>query len=468
MRLFFFATIIVSCLASCTTLQPAYERPAPSTASQFPDGAAYTQGGNPDSPPASDIGWGDFLRDPRLKRLIEIAVQNNQDLRVAALNVRQVQAQYRIQQSALLPSVAGAADNSASRTPGKTPESTHAYSVGVSAAWEIDFFGRLQSLSDAALQQYFASQQARRAAQILLISQVADQYLTMLALDEQLAVTRQTLTGAQGSFDIVKLQFETGTGTELALRQAQSVVELANGNLAAQTRARAQAENALVLLLGQALPADLPPSTRLGEQQILADIPVGLPSDLLERRPDILQAEALLRSENADVGAARAAFFPRISLTGSLGSAGATLGGLFGAGSLAWSFVPSIVAPIFQGGALQASLDVARVRKDIGVAQYEKAIQTAFREVADGLAARGTYDNQLVAQERYTATQQRSLELAEFRYQNGVDSYLNVLTAQTGLYDAQQALVATRLQRLTNLVDLYRMLGGGWIEHANV
>jgi multidrug efflux system outer membrane protein len=385
---------------------------------------------------------------------------------VAALNVRQVQAQYRIQRSALFPSVAAFADESAARAPGKTPETARTYSAGVAAAWEIDFFGRLQSLSDAALQQYFASVEARQAAEILLVSEVADQYLTMLALDEQLAVTRQTLATAEASYKIVKLQFDTGTAPELALRQAQSVVELANANLAAQIRGRAQAENALVLLLGQALPPDLPPMVRLGEQRILADIPAGLPSDLLERRPDILQAEALLRSENADIGAARAAFFPSISLTGDLGSSSATLGGLFGAGSYAWTFAPSITLPIFEGGALQANLDAARIRKDIGVAQYEKAIQTAFREVADGLAARGTYDDQLAAQERYTATQRRSLDLAEFRYRNGVDSYLNVLTAQTGLYDAQQALVTTRLQRLTSLVDLYRTLGGGWIERT--
>jgi multidrug efflux system outer membrane protein len=451
-------------LAACS-LQPVYERPAAPIAGEFPAGAAYEStpaGGSP----AADTGWRDFLADPRLQRLVEIALKNNRDLRVAALNVRQVQAQYRIQRSASLPSIAGFAGESASRTPGKTPEVAHTYSAGVAAAWEIDFFGRLQSLSDAALEQYFATAYARQAAEILLVSQVADQYLAMLALDEQLAVTRQTLATAQASYNIVKLRFDAGTGTELTLQQAQSVVEQASANLAAETRARAQAENSLVLLLGQPLPPDLPPVAPLGEQKILAEIPPGLPSDLLERRPDILQAEALLRSENADIGAARAAFFPRISLTGDLGSSSATLGGLLGASSLAWAFAPSITLPIFEGGALQANLDVARIRRDIGIAQYEKAIQTAFREVADGLAARGTYDDQLAAQERYTATQQRSLELAEFRYRNGVDSYLDVLTAQTGLYGAQQALVTTRLRRLSNLVDLYRTLGGGWIERT--
>jgi len=222
----------------------------------------------------------------------------------------------------------------------------------------------------------------------------------------------------------------------------------------------------LVLLVGQPLPADLPAPLPMGEEKILADIPAGLPSDLLTLRPDILQAEALLRSENANIGAARAAFFPRISLTGSLGTASATLGGLFGAGSQAWSFLPSITVPIFEGGALQANLDVAKIRKDIGIAQYEKAIQVAFREVADGLAARGTYDEQLASQERFTASQRRQLELADFRYRNGADTYLNVLIAHTALYNAQLTLVSTRLQRLTSLVDLYRSLGGGWIERT--
>ena len=467
---FLYSIITAAALTACSTMAPTYERPAAPVAGEFPSGPAY-QAGPAGGSPAGDIGWRDFLADPRLQRLVEIALKNNRDLRVAMLNGAQVQAHYRIQRAALAPQVSGFAAQSSSRTPGSLtstgrPLVAHEYDVGVSASWEIDLFGRLRSLSDAALEQYFATAYARQAAEILLVSQVADQYLTTLAFDEQLAVTKQTLETAQASYKIVKLQFDTGTAPELTLQQAQSVVEQANANYAAQVRSRAQAENGLVLLVGEPLPADLPPALTMGQQKILADVPAGLPSDLLARRPDILQAEALLRSENANIGAARAAFFPRISLTGSLGSASASLGGLFGAGSLAWSFLPSITVPIFQGGALQASLDAAKIQKDIGIAQYEKAIQTAFREVADGLAARGTYDEQLAAQERYTATQQRSLELAQFRYRNGVDSYLNVLTAQTGLYSAQQTLVATRLQRLTSLVDLYRSLGGGWIERT--
>jgi len=462
--------LLIATAAGCSTMAPKYKRPDAPVAATFPTGAAYKDGGNPSSPPAAEIGWRDFLVDARLQRLVEIALANNRDLRVAALNVQQVQAQYRIQRAALYPTVAAFADRSASRNPANGNPNANVeqrnWSAGVQASWEIDFFGRLRSLSDAALQQYFASGEARRAAEILLVSQVADQYLMVLSFDEQLAVTRNTLETAQASLKIVQLQFDTGTAPELSLQQSLSVVEQANANLAAQTRARAQAENGLVLLLGQPMPADLPPAVALGEQKVLTDIPAGLPSDLLARRPDILQAEALLRSENANIGAARAAFFPNISLTASVGTQSAALSGLFGAGSLAWSFLPQIVAPIFQGGALRANLDVATIRKDIGIAQYEKSIQTAFSEVANGLAARGTFDEQLAAQQRFTTTQQRSLELSQFRYRNGVDSYLQVLTAQTGYYNAQLALVAARQQRLTNLVDLYRALGGGWIAHT--
>jgi len=468
------AVVAVAALIAGCSLQPVYERPALPVATAYPTGDAYkssTGGSSSNALPAVDIGWRDFLTDPRLQRLVEIALANNRDLRVAALNVAQTQAQYRIQRAALFPQISGFADSAPSRTPASLTTSgktlvAHDYSIGVSASWEIDFFGRLQSLNDQALQQYFATAQARKATQILLVSQVADQYLIMLADDELLAVTQRTLESAQASYKLTLLQFQTGTGTELSVRQAQTVVEQANANRAAQLRARAQAENALVLLLGQPLPADLPPPAPLGAQAILADIPADLPSDLLTRRPDIMQAEATLRGANANIGAARAAFFPTISLTGNLGTASSALSGLFKAGSLAWSFLPSLTLPIFEGGQLQASLDVATVQKDINVAQYEKTIQTAFREVADGLAARGTYDDEVAAVERYTQAQQSALDLSELRFRNGVDNYLAVLTAQTGLYSAQLTLVQERLARLTNLVDLYQFLGGGWIEQT--
>ena len=462
---------LVLALVSGCSLQPRYERPEAPIAGSYPSGAAYKAAEGDTKLPAADIGWRDFLRDPRMQRLVEAALANNRDLRVAMLNVQQVRAQYRIQRAALFPQVGGFADATRDHTPAGISASGRAstsqvYEVGVSASWEIDFFGKVKSLSDAALQQYLASAYARQAAEILLVSQVADQYLTLLALDEQILITRETAASAKASYDIVKLQFDTGTGSELALRQAQTVVELAQANYAAQARGRAQAENSLVLLIGQPLPADLPPVARLGAQPLLTDIPEGLPSELLTRRPDILQAEAILESENANIGAARAAFFPSIGITGLLGVASPALSSLFSGGTSAWSVAPSLTVPIFSAGALQANLDVARIRKDIGIAQYEKAIQAAFREVADGLAARGTFDDELASLERYAAAQQRTLELSTLRYRNGVDSYLTVLTAQTGYYNAQLSVVGTRLQRLTNLVDLYRALGGGWIEHT--
>ncbi|MGJ7509741.1 efflux transporter outer membrane subunit [Variovorax sp. GT1P44] len=456
-------------LAGCS-LQPIYQRPPAPIAAAYPSGDAYGMpvAAVPGATPAADIGWRNFLSDERLQRLVELALHNNRDLRAAVLNVAQVQAQYRVQRAALYPQVTAGAGGSQSRTPASLTQSgetlvAHSASAELSVAWEVDLFGRLQSLSDAAFEQYLASAHARQAAQILLVSQVADQYFTVLAFDEQLAVTRKTLEATTGSLAIVQRRFNVGTASDLDLTQAQTLVEQARANDAEQVRLRAQAENGLVLLVGEPLPPSLPQPVRLSEQAIRDDVPAGLPSDLLTRRPDVLQAEAVLRSENADIGAARAAFFPHITLTGALGTASSSLGGLFGAGASAWSFVPALTLPIFDAGANQANLDVAKVRKDIGIAQYEKTIQTAFREVSDGLAARGTYNDQLVAAQRYAEVESRRLGLAQVRYDSGVDGYLEVLTAQQDLYNAQLSLVSVRMNRLESLVDLYRALGGGWI-----
>jgi multidrug efflux system outer membrane protein len=280
-------------------------------------------------------------------------------------------------------------------------------------------------------------------------------------------VTRQALATAQASLRIVDLQYRDGIASELDLRQSRTAVELAQANEQAGLRARAQAENALVLLVGAPLPADLPPPAPFDANTLLADVPAGLPSALLERRPDILQAEHVLRAETADIGAARAAFFPDISLTASAGVASGSLANLFRSGGV-WTFVPSLLAPIFDGGANRANLDAATVQRDIGVAQYQKAIQTAFREVADGLAARGTYAGQLAALQGDVADQQRRLDLAQKRYADGIDDYLSVLSAQTDLYNARSTLVAAQLGQLTSLVDLYRALGGGWTDHTIV
>ncbi|SOE56103.1 outer membrane protein, multidrug efflux system [Burkholderia sp. D7] len=473
------AVAVVLFAAGCT-MAPKYERPAAPVDQTFPTGGIYNRqpdAASPASPgasaqekPAVDIGWRDFFADARLQQIVAIALKNNRDLRVSMLNVAAARAQYQITRAQLMPTLDAVGSQTKQRTPvnlsstGQTLSTT--YSVGVNASWEIDFFGRIQSLKDQALEQYFALAETRKAAEISLVSQVADQYLTMLSDDDLLTVTRNTLKTADESYRITKLQFDNGVGTELAVRQSEGVVETAGANLQSQLRLRAQDENALVLLMGEPLPADLPPGLPLDSQNLLTDIPAGLPSDLLARRPDIASAEHSLLAANANIGAARAAFFPKISLTGSFGTLSPTLGSLFKPGSAAWSFAPQISIPIFEGGANLANLDVAQIQKRIDIATYEKAIQTAFREVADGLAARGTYDEQIKALELNVKSQSRSLELSDMRYRNGVDSYLAVLTAQTNLYTAQQLLIAARLNRATNLVDLYRELGGGWIEHA--
>ncbi|KWK09485.1 multidrug transporter, partial [Burkholderia ubonensis] len=408
---------------------------------------------------ATDIGWREFFVDPRLQRLIEIALNNNRDLRVAVLNIAAARAQYQITRADLFPKLDAVGTgnrqrlpNALTAVPGRNITTT--YNVGLQASWELDLFGRIQSLKDQALAKYLATAQARKASEIALVAQVADQYLTVLSTDDLLKVTENTLKSAQASYDLTKLKFDNGTGSELDLRQAQTVVETALANQQAQARARAQAVNALVLLVGQPLPDDLPPGLPLDAQNFLTDIPAGLPSDLLTRRPDIMEAEQNLLAANANIGAARAAFFPRISLTGAFGTASPTLGGLFKAGTAAWSFAPQITMPIFEGGANLANLDLANVQKRIEIANYEKAIQSAFREVADGLAARGTYDQQIDALQRNEHAQQRRYDLSDLRYKNGVDSYLSVLTAQTDLYAAQQTLINARLARWTNLVDL--------------
>ncbi|CAB3779963.1 efflux transporter outer membrane subunit [Paraburkholderia fynbosensis] len=473
--------VAVALFAAGCTMAPHYQRPDAPVTATFPTGGVYdaqpgaTQPGavsarSANGQAAADIGWREFFVDPRMQRLIEIALKNNRDLRVSVLNMQASQAQYRIVRAGLFPTLDAAASGSRSRTPRDLSFTdqliSSSYSVGLNASWEIDFFGRIQSLKDQALATYLGTAQARKAAEIALVSQVANQYLTVLELDDLLKVTQDTLKTAQDSYRITKLQFDNGTGSELDLRQAQTVVETANANLQAQARLRAQAENALVLLLGEPLPSDLPPGLKLNDQNLLTDIPAGLPSDLLTRRPDIMEAEENLLAANANIGAARAAFFPQVTLTGSVGTLSPTLGGLFKPGSAAWSFAPSITVPIFQGGELKASLDVANIQKNVQIATYEKAIQTAFREVADALAARGTYDQQIEALERNTFAEQRRLDLSNLRYTNGVDSYLAVLTAQTDLYSSQQSLITARMQRLQNLVTLYESLGGGWIEHT--
>ncbi len=453
---------VVLLTAGCS-LEPGYLRPAAPVASTYPTSA-------PDTGARADaIAWRDFFVDPRLKSLIALALENNRDLRVSILNIEAAQAQYRIARAALFPTLDGIASGTRSRTPADL-SIFHQSSIGnsgsivASTAWELDLFGKNRSLSRAAIDKYLATDEARKAAQIALVAAVADQYLTLLAYDEQLAVTRATVGTATSSLGLAKAQFAAGNQTALDLSEAETVLDQAQANLAAQTRLRAQAENALVLLVGAPLPGNLAPGLPLGHQNLLADIPAGLPSDLLERRPDIREAENTLKAANADIGAARAAFFPSISLTGEYGTASSRLAGLFGSNRAIWSFGPSVNIPVFEGGTNFANLAAAKTQKSIAVAQYEKAVQTAFQEVSDGLVARATYTDEVDALARDEAAQKNRLDLSTLRYRTGVDSYLPVLTAQNDLYSVQISLITTRLARTTNQVDLYRALGGGWSE----
>ncbi|MEO8155280.1 MAG: efflux transporter outer membrane subunit [Rhizobacter sp.] len=454
-------------LAGCSFI-PKYERPAAPVAPAFAEPSA--SGVVPAAqlaahPDATEIEWQRFFHDERLKRLIDIALKNNRDLRVAVLNIDQVRAQYQIRRADILPTINAAATGL--RQPGPNDSITSTYTVGLAVtAYELDLFGRVRALSDSALAQYFGSEESRKAAQISLIAAVANTYLTLLADDELLKVTQQTLGTREESLKLGKLKFDNGAASELDFRQAESLLEGAHVSLAQQTRQRAQDENALVLLLGQGIPADLPAGLSIAEQALQTDLPAGIPSEVLVRRPDVRQAEQQLIAANANIGAARAAFFPRISLTGSAGTVSNELSGLFKSGSFGWSFAPQVTLPIFDSGRNKAGLDVAKVGRDIAVAQYEKAIQSAFREVSDALAGRATLGEQARAQLAQTRAEESRFRLSDLRYKNGASSYLDALDAQRSLFTAQQAAVLAQLAQVQNQVTLYKVLGGGWTEPA--
>lgn len=446
-------------LAGCVSMAPTYERPAAPVADAFPDTPASAAAIGA----AADLEWQQFFGDARLKQLIGLALQNNRDLRVAVLNIEQARAQYQIRRADQLPTVG--AGVSASRQPDRGETSGSLYTAGLLVtAFELDFFGRIRSLSDAALGQYLATEEARKSAQISLIASVANIYLGLLADEELLVLTRQTLKAREESLGLTKLKFDNGVVSELDFRQAQSLLEGARATLAQQVRQRAINENALVLLVGQPLPANPAAGMTLATTVLGPELPAGLPSDLLTSRPDIRQAEQQLIAANASIGAARAAFFPRISLTGSAGVASTELSGLFTSGTFAWSFAPQLLLPIFDAGRNRANLGVAQSTRDIAVAQYEKAVQTAFREVSDALAGRATYGEQLRAQQAQAEAEAARFKLSDLRYQNGVASYLDLLDAQRSLFTVQQATVQTRLAQLQNQVTLYKVLGGGWKE----
>jgi multidrug efflux system outer membrane protein len=462
------------------------DRPAtdPTVTAGWPEGPAYRRSAATAPAPANPtlsadaIGWRDVFTDPRLNRAIETAIANNRDLRIAVLNAAAAEAQFRVQRADLFPQLSASGSVTASRTPLGLASTTvpvdstagvnrrvYDASVGLSA-YEIDLFGRIRSLSTAAFERYLGYTETRRSAQISLIGQVASGWLAIAADQELIDLTQRTLANQQEAYAITRAAYQGGTATELALRQAQTSVETARASLQRYTRAKAQDVNALALLLGQPVPADLLPDSLSARDPSIAEVSPGIGSEILLRRPDVLAAERNLAAANAEVGAARAAFFPSITLTASAGTGSAALSTLFGAGSGIWSFVPQINLPIFTGGALEGSLDAAKIRTDIQVATYERTVQAAFREVADALAASGTYDRQIAAQRALVASYQAAYNLALLRFRSGLDNYQAPLDSQRQLFTAQQELIGLELLRLQNRVSLYRALGGGWQERS--
>ncbi len=446
-------------LSSCS-MAPTYVRPDAPIESQFPgksdDATAKT--------PATRIGWNEFFHEPRLRALIAAAIENNRDLRVAALRIEEARALYGIQFADRLPNFeaqgAGTRQRTVGTTGGMVTQGNYTVGLGL-AAFELDFFGRVKSLSDAALAEYLATEEAQRAAYISLVSEVAKTYLTERAQARQIELAKESYESYKRSYELMQKRYEVGASSALELRQYETLMQSALVSLSTLQRQRAQTENALVVLIGGKQIKDLPAAHDLSEDDIMQDIPAGLPSDLINNRPDIRQYEQLLKSANANIGAARAAFFPRITLTGFAGTASPTLSD---AGSGAWTFMPQLTLPIFDAGRNISNLDLAEARKNIAVAQYEKTVQVAFREVADALMARDWLNEQVKAQAAVLKSETERLKLSEARYNNVIASSLEVFDSQRQQFAAQQSLVDARLLRLINTVELYRSLGGGIVD----
>ena len=454
-------------LAGCN-LAPEYQRPDAPIPGEWPASAATVGQGRS----LAETGWQDFFADARLKQVVDLALQNNRDLRVAILNIEKARAQYRISSAAQFPAINATGTETAQRQAdvlsagGKGEgEATHVYSLGVGiAAYELDFFGRVRNLKDQALEQFLATEDARRSAHISLIAEVASTWLALAADQERLQLARDTLSSQQTSLALTQRSFDVGVSATLDLNLARISVEAAKVDLARYTAAVAQDRNALNLVVGSPTPEDLLPTVLTDVTTALTEIPAGVPSETLLQRPDIVMAERTLRAANANIGAARAAFYPRITLTASGGVASPKLSELFDSGTGTWSFMPQIVLPIFNAGANQANLDAAKVDKDIRIAQYEKAIQSAFREASDALAVRATVGDQLAAQQALVDAAAESSRLSDLRYRSGIDSYLPVLDSQRSHYAAQQNLITVRQARQSNSVSLYKVFGGGWLE----
>ena len=459
---------IVAVLLLCgCTMAPKYTQPDAPVPSEWPKGAAYAEIKTPPSAQAaSELPWTEFITDDRLHKVLETALANNRDLRVAALNVEKMKATYGIGVASLLPTVNALGSLSKAGVPADLSQSGSAMtserydaSIGITS-WEVDFFGRIRSLKDKALEEFMATDQARLSTQIMLISSVTQAYLAVAANREALQLVSKTLASHEAAYKLIQKRYSVGMISELDLKSVQSQVDVARGDVAYYTQLTALSENALNLLTASPIPQDLIPAD-LSSISPPREISAGLSSELLLNRPDILAAEHQLKAAYANIGAARAAFFPRVVLTGAAGTASVELSGLFKPGSFAWSFAPQIIMPIFDARTWFA-YRVTKIDREIAVAEYEKSIQTAFREVADVLAVKGTVDRQIEAQKSLVDALSVAYRLTLARYDKGIDSYLAVLDAQRSLYAAQKGLIALQLSRFNNAVELYKVLGGGY------
>ncbi|MDR1124521.1 MAG: efflux transporter outer membrane subunit [Deltaproteobacteria bacterium] len=492
-KILFLAALMALGLMSACTMAPEYERPDSPVPEEYPDYPVFTGVGknNPDDqakaaaepvkaaapaqdaafdefPAAGNQPWREFFLDPALQRLIALSLENNRDLRVAVLNIERARARYEIERADLFPSIQASGQNSNQLLPADLANAPHAViarqtSVTVGfTSFELDLFGRIRSLKNAALENFFSITQNAHSARVSLVAEVASAYLTLVSYRELYDLTEQTHATRTQSYDLAKSLFDQGLTSQMDLNQARTAMEDARVTAARYRTDALRYENALALLVGAALPRDLEIPRRLADIQTLKEVPEGLPSGLMERRPDILAAEHGLRSANANIGAARASFFPRIGLTSNFGTISTEFDNLFEGASKTWAFIPSISLPIFEGGRLMANLRVSETDKKIAVANYEKAVQAAFREVADALAFRSTAAEQVDAATALRDAARETYDLSLVRYDVGVDSFLNVLDSQRTYFTAQQAYVNTILNREINTLNLYKALGGGW------
>ncbi len=451
------ALLCLGVLTGCANLAPDYARPEMPVPATL-DGAVSTAETVKTAPP---LDWQKRITDPRLKSVVELALANNRDLRIAVLNIEKARAQYRIENAALYPAIDASVGGSSARY---NDAISRKYSAGLGiTAYELDFFGRLTNLKDAALQSFLATEATQRNVRTSLIAEVTNSWLTLAAYQELLRLAQGTLESRQKTLELTRKQQSLGGVSGLAVAQAQAVTEAARGDVASYTSKVAQARNALNLLAGTTVPGEqLPAATDgVGDSAVaLVDVPAGLASDVLLQRPDIISAEHTLIGSYADIGAARAAFFPSVTLTASGGSASPSLNSLFESGTRAWTFIPTLTLPIFNAGSLRASLSIAETSRDIQVATYEKTVQTAFREVADALADRSTLNERMAAQKAEVDAYATSLRLSTERYRSGADSYLNVLDSQRSLYTAQKSLISLQLTEQSNRITLFKVLGG--------